>query len=138
MCKRSHKHNPLPICERNNWMPSYFNKKSTQIREIRKFDCDNSKRGDSSHEESTKKYPQFAKSDYTFLFLWFRPLHGHWYEGPLMNGSEGGKDSAYSLYSHLEVATEIIYYEFASNLGEYCMNRKAGYFKNTYFLPSLS
>ena len=51
-----------------------------------------------------------------------------------MNGSEGGKDSAYSLYSHLEVVLEIIYYEFASNLGEYCMNRKAGYFKNTYFV----
>ena len=51
-----------------------------------------------------------------------------------MNGSEGGKDSAYSLCSYLEVVLEIIYYEFAINLGEYCMNRKAGYFKNTYFV----
>ena len=50
-----------------------------------------------------------------------------------MNGSEGRKDPACSLYNHLEVAPEIIYYNFACSLEEYCMNREAGYFKNKQF-----
>ena len=62
-------------------MSSYYNKESTQIRETRKFDCDNSKIGDSSHEEYPKKYPQVAKSGSTFLFLWFCLLPGHCYGG---------------------------------------------------------
>lgn len=52
-----------------NLIPSYYNKESTQIRETRKFDCNNGKIGDSSHEECTKKYPQVAKSGSTVLFL---------------------------------------------------------------------
>ena len=109
----------------------YFNKEGTQIRETRKFECDNSKIGDSSNEACTKKYPQVAKSGSTFLFLWFCPLHGHCYEGHIVNGSEGRKDPASSLYNHLKVAPEMIYYDFACSLEEYCMNREAGYFKNT-------
>ena len=125
--------NFLPLkCERNHWIPSYFNKESTQIRETRKSDCDNSKIGDPSHEECRKKYPQVPKCGSTFLFLWFCPLHGHCYGGSLVNSSESRKDSAWSLYSDLKVAPEIIY-DSASNLGEHCINREAGYFKNTQF-----
>ena len=54
-----------------------------------------------------------------------------------MNGSEGRIDPDGSLYDHLEVAPEIIYYEFACNLEEYCMNREAGYFKNTQFFDDI-
>ena len=111
----------------------YFNEEGTQIRETRKFECNNSKIGDSSNEACTKKYPQVAKSGSTFLFLWFCPLHGHCYGGHIVNGSEGRKDPACSLYNHLEVAPEIIYYNFACSLEEYCMNREAGYFKNKQF-----
>ena len=68
----------------------------------------------------------------------FYPLHGHCYWGPLVNGSEGRKDTACSLYSHLEVAPENTYYDFASSLGKYCMNRQAGYFKNTQFFYDIS
>ena len=111
----------------------YFSKEDTQIRETQKFECDNSKIGDSSNEACTKKYPQVAKSGSTFLFLWFCPLHGHCYGGHIVNGSEGRKDPACSLYNHLEVAPEIIYYNFACSLEDYCMNREAGYFKNKQF-----
>ena len=64
-----------------NLIPSYYNKESTQIRETRKFDCNNGKIGDSSHEECTKKYPQVAKSGSTVLFLWFCQLPEHCYGG---------------------------------------------------------
>ena len=91
----------------------YFNREGTQIRETRKFECDNAKIGDSNHEACTKKYPQVAKRGSTFLFLWFCPLHGHCYRD---HRSEGRRDSACSLYNHLEVAPEIIYYDFACSL----------------------
>ena len=89
--------------------------------------------GDSSNEACVMKYPQIANSGSTFLFLWLCPLHGHCYGDHIVNGSEGRIDPDCSLYDHLEVAPEIIYYEFACNLEEYCMNREAGYFKNTKF-----
>ena len=54
-----------------------FNKEGTQIRKTRKFECDSSKIGDSSHKACIKKYPQVAKRGSTFLFLWFCPLHGY-------------------------------------------------------------
>ena len=111
----------------------YFNQSGTQIRESRKFEIDGAKTNDSSQETCSKKYPQVAKKGSTFLFLWFCPLHGHCYGGHIVNGAEGRKDPACSLYTHLEVAPEIIYYDFACSLEEYCMNREAGYFKNTQF-----
>ena len=37
------------------------------------------------------------------------------------------------LYNHLEIAPEIIYYDFACSLEEYCMNRETEYFKNARF-----
>ena len=116
----------------------YFNKEGTQIRETRKFECDNSKIGDSSNEACTKKYPQVAKSGSTFLFLQFCPLHGHCYGGHIVNGSEGRKDPTCSLYNHLEVALEIIYCGFVCSLEEYCMNCEEEYFKNTIFLRYFS
>ena len=50
-----------------------------------------------------------------------------------MNGSERRKDPACSLCNHLEVVPEVIYCDFACSLEEYCMNREAGYFKDTQF-----
>ena len=52
-----------------------------------------------------------------------------------MNGSEGRKDPACSLYNHLEVAPEIVYYDFACSLKEYCMNREAGISRTHNFFP---
>ena len=108
----------------------YFNKEGTQIRESRKFECDNSKIGTLANEAC---YPQVAKSGSTFLFLWFCPLYEHCYRDHIVNGSEGRKYPASTLHKHLEVAPEIIYYNFSCCLEEYCMNCEAGYFKNTFY-----
>ena len=115
-------------------MSSYYNKESTQIRETRKFDCDNSKIGDSSHEEYPKKYPQVAKSGSTFYFCDFVYCPGIATE---VNGSEGRKDSACSLYSHLEVAPEIIY-DFASKPGSIARITMQGISRTHNFLRYLS
>ena len=65
------------------------------------------------------------------MFLWFCPKHGHCYGFHIGNGSGGQKDAAYSLYTHLPEAPEIWLYEFTCGLEEYCLNKEAGYFKNT-------
>ena len=85
----------------------------------------------SSTATCTKYYPKVARKGTTFMFLWFCPNHGHCYGFHIVNGSEGQKDAAYSLYTHLPEAPEILLYEFTCGLEEYCMNKEAGYFKNT-------
>lgn len=50
-----------------------------------------------------------------------------------MTGAEGRKDPAASLYSHLENPPTDIFYDFACNLQEYCLNRESGYYKNVRF-----
>ena len=79
--------------------------------------------------KSTKKkkkqiYPQATHP----LFLLFCPNHGHCYGFHMIN-VEGRKDSAASLYTHLETPTDAIFYDFACNLLEYYLNRERGFYK---------
>ncbi|WAR30545.1 hypothetical protein MAR_033087 [Mya arenaria] len=60
------------------------------------------------------------------LFLWFCPDHGHCY-GFHMTVAEGRKDPSASLYSHLAKPQQAVFYDFACNLQEYCLNRESGY-----------
>ena len=81
----------------------------------------------------SKKYPVVTKKGNTFLFLWFCPMHGHCYRCHIVHGSEGRKDLANSLCTHIPEAPEVVFYDFACSLEEYCMDREAGFFKNTRF-----
>jgi len=120
----------------------YFRENGSQLRKVRAFDID-SKSKSSTHDDApstsscSKDYAMVAKKGTTFLFLWFCPLHGHCYGCHIVNGSEGRKDAACSLYSHLEVAPETIFYDFSCSLEEYCLNREAGYFKDTRFFHDI-
>ena len=55
----------------------------------------------------------------------------------MINGSEGRKDPACSLYTHLRKAPLIIFHDFSSGLEEYVFNSEAGYFKNNQFYHDL-
>jgi len=70
------------------------------------------------------------------LFLWFCADHGHCY-GFHMTGAEGRKDPALSLYSYLETPPQDVFYDFACNLQEYCLNRESGYYKNEHFFHNI-
>ena len=67
----------------------------------------------------------------TFLFLWFCPIRGHCCGFHIINGSEGRKDPASSLFNHLEKSPDVIYYDFVCSLEEYFLNRESGYIKST-------
>ena len=67
------------------------------------------------------------------MFLWFCPQHGNRYGFHIIDGSEGRKDPANSLISYLKVAPQVIFYDFACSLEEYCFNWESGYFGNAKF-----
>ena len=72
-----------------------------------------------------------------YIFLWFCPVHGHSYGFHCINGGEGRKDVFSSLYKYLEKPPEHIFYDFACQLREYCLNREPELFKNTRFWHDL-
>ncbi|XP_066921109.1 uncharacterized protein [Clytia hemisphaerica] len=55
----------------------------------------------------------------------------------IVNGQEGRKDAACSLFTHLEIPPEMIFYDFACSLEEYTLNREAEYFRMCRFYHDL-
>ena len=82
-------------------------------------------------EMCQKKYPRVSYGGYGYMFLWFCPIHGHCYGFHLISGAEGRKDSFSSLYKYLPEAPEDIFYDFACQYSEYCLNREPNYFRCT-------
>jgi len=115
----------------------YFTEHGCQIREMRQFSIDSKassvKYDDLPESKCNKIYPQVTKKGVSYLFLWFCPLHGHCLGYHIIPGSEGRKDAAASLYTHLPTPPEEIFYDFACSLSEYNHNRESGYFKNTRY-----
>lgn len=116
----------------------YFSEHGSQIRPMRKFPIDGPSNTSANFDDAPdvlcqKKFPQVSKQGTSYLFLWFCPLHGHCYGFHVIPDSEGRKDPAASLYTHLENAPELILYDFACSLSEYCKNRESGYYQNTRF-----
>ena len=115
----------------------YFTPSGSQVRSTRLFTIDGPTI--SSHDDvpttssCTKNYGKISKKGASFLFLWFCPQHGHCYGCHIVDGCEGRKDPACSLVTHLPKAPDVIFYDFACSLEEYCLNRESGYFKNTRF-----
>ena len=67
----------------------------------------------------------------TYLFLWFYPMHGNCLGFHMIPGSEGRKDPAVALNTHLATPPKVVFYDFACSLSEYVKNRESGYFRNT-------
>lgn len=115
----------------------YFENHGCQIRNMRRFSVDE-KSSHGNYDDHpvylcNKKFPSVSKKGVSYLFLWFCPSHGHCYGFHVIPGSEGRKDPAASLYLYRNHAPEVIFYDFACSLSEYCHNRESGYFSNTRF-----
>lgn len=115
----------------------YFTDHGNQVREMRRFPIDGVNKtaifDDAPDIRCEKRFPQVSKSGSSYLFLWFCPEHGHCFGFHIIPGSEGRKDPAASLYTHLETAPDTIVYDFACSLSEYCKNREAGFFSKSQF-----
>ena len=49
-----------------------------------------------------KIYPTVSHGGYSYIFLWFCPIHGHGYGFHLIDGAEGPKDVSSSLLKYKE------------------------------------
>lgn len=84
-------------------------------------------------ESCSKKFSKIGVRGWTFCFLIFCPKHGHAYGLHVINGAEGRKDAFYALLKYLPKAPRLIFYDFACQLSEYCINREPGFFGKTEF-----
>lgn len=80
-----------------------------------------------------KKFPEVSYGGYGYMFLWFCPIHGHCYGFHLISGGEGRKDPFSSLFKYLPEPPTDIFYDFACQYSEYCLNREPQYFLKTRF-----
>ena len=80
-----------------------------------------------------KKFPEVSYGGYGYMFLWFCPIHGHCYGFHLIFGGEGRKDPFSSLFKYLPEPPTDIFYDFACQYSEYCLNREPQYFLKTRF-----
>ena len=84
-----------------------------------------------------KMFPRMSRSGFGYLFLWFCPVHGHSYGFHLISGGESRKDPFCSLFKYCQTMPEHMYYDFACQLSEYCLNREPELFKSTRFWHDL-
>lgn len=122
----------------------YFTESGNQIRKMPTYQADLEKNKNkknngtaTSDGECRKKYPLVSFGGYSYMFLWFCPLHGHTYGFHLIDGAEGRKDPFCSILKYLEKMPEELYYDFACQLSDYCLNREPDLFKNTRFWHDL-
>ena len=138
--------NPVP----NSYNPSsgkayYFTPSGAQLHQLPKYEvCAQDKEKNENFDDfpevdkaCRKMFPKMSRSGFGYLFLWFCPIHGHSYGFHLISGGEGRKDPFCSLYKYCQIMPKHIYYDFACQLSEYCLNREPELFKNTRFWHDL-
>ena len=84
-------------------------------------------------EVCNKDFPVVSRGGFGYMLLWFCPLHGHCYGLHLIDGAEGRKDPFASLFKYLPESPKHVFYDFACQLSEYCLNREPDFFKETRF-----
>ena len=138
--------NPVP----NSYNPSsgtayYFTPSGVQLCQLPRYEvCTDDKEKNSNFDDfpevdqaCRKLFPSMSRSGFGYLFLWFCPVHGHSYGFHLISGGEGRKDPVCSLFKYCQTMPEHIYYDFAYQLSEYCLNREPELFKSTRFWHDL-
>ena len=122
----------------------YFETHGMQVRNVCTFSIDVSNKkkennfDDKPFELCTKLFLQVSKKGMTYLFLWFCPRHGHCYGFHIIPGSEGRKDPAAAVYTHMETPPKCIFYDHARSLSEYIKNRESVFFKITRVFHNVS
>lgn len=84
-----------------------------------------------------KMYPEISLGGFGYMFLWFCPIHGHSYGFHIIERGEGRKDPFSALYKYMPEMPDHIFYDFACQLSEYCLNREPALFKFTRFWHDL-
>jgi hypothetical protein len=97
------------------------------------------------HKESTdpidqgckKIFPQVSYGGFGYMFLYMCPEHGHGYGFHMVKGGEGRKDAFAPLFKYKPSPPKEVYYDFACQASEYCLNREPEWFKWVRFWHDL-
>ena len=118
----------------------YFTPHGGRIRDLPSYSLTSSK----GKTETVNKeyrcqifYPEVAKERTTYLFLWFDPIHGHYYGFHIVVNSEGRKDPFSSLYMYAEKPPSEVFYDFSCQLEEYCLNREPHFWRDCKFFHDI-
>ena len=119
----------------------YFSPSGEQVRRLPKYLLNGKKLSktynDTPEEPCLKDFPLVGKGGYSFMFLWFCPVHGHCYGFHLIPVAEGTKDAFASLLKYLSTPPQHLFHHFAHSLSEYSLNREPDYFKNVRFFHDI-
>lgn len=136
--------NPIPgTYNPSSGVAYYFTPTGEQLREMPNYSVQGNSRVDNYDDHPdvqdacTKNYPMVSYGGFGYIFLWFCPIHGHCYGFHLIAGGEGRKDPFSSLFKYKEQMPQNLFYDFACQLNEYCLNREPELFKETRFWHDL-
>ncbi len=108
----------------------YFTEHGCKVREVPSYEINPPKKGKNHRvPPCTKVFPKVSTGGFGYLFLFFCPFHGHCYGFHLVDGGEGRKDPFSALYKYKPTPPTDLFYDFACQLDEYCLNREPAFFK---------
>ncbi len=90
---------------------------------------DDTDQNNSKVETCTKIFPKVSSGGFGYMFLFFCPIHGHCYGFHLVDGAEGRKDPFSALYKYKPNPPEELFYDFACQMNEYCLNREPKFYR---------
>mgnify|MGYP001560562913 FL=1 len=122
----------------------YFTQSGNQVRQAPNYNIKLEGKGKFVYDQRpevdgvcTKDYPYQSLGGFGYMAFFFCPLHGHCYGFHLIDGQEGRKDVFNALYKYKPTAPKEMFYDFACQLNEFCLNREPEYFKLTRFFHDL-
>ena len=118
----------------------YFTALGNQLRKMPQYEKnlkDNKNREPRRDQDCRKVYPTVSHGGYSYILLWFCPIHGHSYGFHIIDGAEGPKDVFCSLLKYKEDMPQELFYDNACHLSEYCLNREPALFEDTRFWHDL-
>jgi len=110
----------------------YFTEHGQKVREMPNYMVNDSEQDNTKSrrvDPCTKLYPQISTGGFGYIFLFFCPYHGHCYGFHLIDGGEGRKDPFSALLKYKPNPPKELFYDFACQFNEYCLNREPAFFK---------
>jgi hypothetical protein len=119
----------------------YFTETGQQLRKKPSYSITKEGKGRGEEFDNTpqvddvcrKLFPQVSYGGWGYMYLLFCPIHGHCYGFHLIDKAEGRKDPFSAIFKYKPTAPKEMYYDFACQLNEYCLNREPKYWKKTRF-----
>ena len=112
----------------------HLNEKGEKVRNLPTYKLDDHGKDKTACK---KHFPQVSFGGFGYMFIFFCPTHGHCYGFHLIKGGEGRKDPFSAITKYMEEPPKDLFYDFACQLEEYCLNREPDFWKGVRFWHDL-